>query len=82
MKQNSDMLWYPIQNVDTQFTKQQCIFIQWPEILIWRNEYWWKHSSFSSSDQVQGPLWCIVALLKTLKVLVRHGIYRLKVDKT
>ena len=35
MKQNSDILWYPIKNVDTQITKKRCVFTQWPQILIW-----------------------------------------------
>ena len=38
VKQNSDILWYPIKNVDTQFTKKKngaYLFTQWPQILIW-----------------------------------------------
>ena len=35
MKQNSDILWYPIKNVDTQFTKKRCGFTHWLQILIW-----------------------------------------------
>ena len=40
MKQNSDILWYPIRNVDTQFAKnkKRFVFTQWPQILVWSYE--------------------------------------------
>ena len=50
MKQNSDILWYPIKNVDTQFTKKRCVFTQWPQILIWSYGIYFVFSYFSYSS--------------------------------